>query len=113
MMKTMIFYSFVIFLLLCSALVHRPVQAQTTDEDVAISMEEALKRASQSDNKILVDVYATWCPYCQRMHSTVYPRDEVQKAIEEYFYLVRIDSEEEWMINSPGVEMTEAELARA
>lgn len=107
------FYTFLIFLLLCSALVHRPGQAQTTDEDVAISMEEALERASQSDKKILVDVYATWCPYCQRMHSTVYPSEEVQKAIEEYFYLVKIDIEGEGMINYLGEELTEAEFARA
>src|SRR5690625_7871916 len=47
------------------------------------------------------------------MHSTVYPSEEVQKAIEEYFYLVKIDIEGEGMINYLGEELTEAEFARA
>lgn len=107
------FYPFLIFMLLCSAVLHAPAQAQSTDKDVAISMEEALQRASQSDKKILVDVYASWCPYCQRMHNTVYPSEEVQKAIEEYFYLVKIDIEGEDVINYLGEELTEAEFANA
>src|SRR5690625_6004753 len=47
------------------------------------------------------------------MSSTVYPSEEVQKAIEEYFYLVKIDIEGEGMINYLGEELTEAEFARA
>src|SRR5690625_7935499 len=47
------------------------------------------------------------------MSSTVYPSEEVQKAIEEYFYLVKIDIEGEGMINDLGEELTEAGFARA
>lgn len=78
-----------------------------------ISLQQALENVQKNDKKILVDVYATWCPYCKRMHSEVYPSEEVMEAISEYFYWVKIDVEGEETVNYLGTEMTEAEFARA
>lgn len=77
------------------------------------SLEEALKRAPETGKKILVDVYATWCPYCQRMHSEVYPSEKVVEAISEHFLLVRIDVEGSEEVNYLGETMTESEFAQA
>lgn len=78
-----------------------------------VSLEEALKIASSQKKKILVDVYAEWCPYCGRMHSEVYPDEMVRKAIADHFVLVKINVESEEKVNYHGNEMTEAEFARA
>jgi thioredoxin-related protein len=78
-----------------------------------VTLEEALKIAPSEDRKILVDVYAAWCPYCQRMHSDVYTDENVLEAISEYFVWVKINVESENKVNYHGNEMTEAEFARA
>lgn len=106
-------YLFLIFIFAGLVAANDPLPAQTTGNDVSISMERALELAGETDKKILVDVYASWCPYCQRMHSSVYPSDEVQQAIDDYFYLVKINIEGDDKINFLGEEMTEAEFAAA
>jgi thioredoxin-related protein len=78
-----------------------------------VSLEEALKIAPAEDRKILVDVYAAWCPYCQRMESNVYTDEAVLEAISEHFVWVRINVESDQKVNYHGTEMTEAEFARA
>lgn len=78
-----------------------------------VSLQQALERANPEGKKILVDVYASWCPYCQRMHSNVYPSDEVQEAIEAYYLWVQIDIESKKEVNYHGNTMTQAEFARA
>ena len=78
-----------------------------------ISLQEALELAPENGKKILVDVFATWCPYCQRMHKEVYPSQGVQRAISDYFIWVKIDVESNEMVNYHGEEMTQAEFAQA
>ncbi|TVR28064.1 MAG: DUF255 domain-containing protein [Balneolaceae bacterium] len=82
-------------------------------ETEPVSLEEALKLAPETGKKILVDVYAEWCPYCQRMHSDVYKNEEVVDAISNHFIWVKINVESENMVNYLGNEMTEAQFARA
>lgn len=78
-----------------------------------ISLEEALKRAPQEDKKILIDVYASWCPYCQRMHSDVYTSEEVLTAISDHYLWVKINIESEELVSYKGTQFTEAQFARA
>lgn len=78
-----------------------------------ISLQKALELAPKEGKKILVDVFATWCPYCQRMHSEVYPSEGVQKAISDYFLWVKIDVESDKMVKYHGEQMTQAEFATA
>jgi len=78
-----------------------------------VSLEQALRMAPQQDKKILIDVYAAWCPYCQRMHSDVYTDQDVLDAISDYFIWVKINVESDNKVKYMGTEMTEAEFARA
>lgn len=78
-----------------------------------VSLEEALKRAPQEDKKILIDVYASWCPYCQRMHSDVYTSEVVLNAISDYYLWVKINVESEEMVKYKGTQFTEAQFAKA
>lgn len=78
-----------------------------------VSLEEALIRASKEDKKILIDVYAAWCPYCQRMHSDVYTSEEVLSAISDHYLWVKINVESDDMVTYKGTQFTEAQFARA
>lgn len=78
-----------------------------------IPLEQALEQAPKEGKKILIDVFATWCPYCQRMHSEVYPSEGVQNAISDYYLWVRIDIESDATVNYHGEKMTQAEFASA
>lgn len=91
-----------------------PVVATAQEQVVEpVSLQKALELAPKEGKKILVDVFATWCPYCQRMHSEVYPSKGVQEAISDYFLWVKIDVESDRMVNYFGEEMTESEFAAA
>jgi thioredoxin-related protein len=106
MFRKIIFTVFFILILPVAAL----AQVETAEP---VSLERALEKASMENKKILVDVYAAWCPYCQRMHSDVYTSEEVLKAISDYFIWVQINVESDKKVTYHGTEMTEAEFARA
>jgi len=102
----------IIFSVIAAVLVPIRAEAQNSTAEPT-TLEQALKLAPETGKKILVDVYATWCPYCKRMHSEVYPSDEVTEAISDHFLLVKIDVDGTEEVNYLGEVMTEAEFARA
>ncbi len=110
-MKKLIYILLPIFILACE----RPIQAQDTPLDNLDwqEMERALELASEEDKLILIDVFAQWCPYCQRMQSEVYPSEEVEEVINKYFIPVRIDTESEEGLTYHGNAFTQAEFAVA
>ena len=90
------------------------ISIEPDESDLApISLEEALNEAAESGKKILIDVYAEWCPYCQRMHRDVYTSDEVLSAISDYFIWVKINVESPSVVSYFGTEMTESQFASA
>lgn len=74
-------------------------------------LDRAIEIASQSGKKVLIDVYADWCPYCEKMHNEVYTETGVINAVNEYFYLVKINIESAEVVRYLGREMTESEFA--
>ncbi|MEX2573224.1 MAG: thioredoxin fold domain-containing protein [Balneolaceae bacterium] len=92
-----------------------PSAAQDPPEDNLdwVGVERALRLASQNDKLILIDVYAEWCPYCQRMQEEVYPDDSVGALIRKYFIPVRINTESDEPVNYLGNAFTHAEFATA
>lgn len=107
LLKTASAGAILILLNLSNVLLAQEVQTEP------ISLEEALERAPEENKKILLDVYASWCPYCQRMHSEVYTDIAVKQAISEYYLWVKIDVESDEKVKYQGREMTEIEFARA
>lgn len=104
-------------LLLSIFLIHLPigVQGQSFPDDGIdwTGVQRALELADSEEKLILIDVYAAWCPYCQRMQTDVYPSDAVREKIAEYFIPVRINVESDNTLTYLGNRMTEAEFARA
>lgn len=59
------------------------------------SFEEALATAEDNGTKVMVDIFAPWCPWCKRMEEEVYPDQDVLDYLEEHFELTRLNIEEE------------------
>jgi thioredoxin-related protein len=57
------------------------------------SFEEVIETAQANDTPILVEIYAPWCPYCQRMQKTVYAHSTVRTYLGENFTYVRLNSD--------------------
>ena len=55
--------------------------------------EEAIDAAKQSKKKLIIDVYAPWCPWCRRLQSEVYTDEKVRSYVKEHFILTRLDAE--------------------
>ena len=74
--------------------------------------EEALERAKVNKKKIIVDVYAQWCPWCRRLQRDVYTDEEVRAYVEEHFVLTRLDAENvEDSLDFKNFTLTQAELS--
>ena len=57
------------------------------------SFEEVVATAQEEQTPILVEIYASWCPYCQRMQNTVYSHSTVQEYLDDNFTYVRLNSD--------------------
>ena len=77
------------------------------------SMEEAQALAKENGKKVLVEVYAVWCGFCRKMAAETHPTQKVKDAVDDLFYLVRLNAESEKQVVFNGETMTEAELAAA
>lgn len=76
------------------------------------ALETALESAKNNDKKVLIDVYAEWCPYCEKMHTEVYTESYVIEAVNEHYYLVKINIESQNEVNYLGNRMAESEFAK-
>jgi len=76
-----------------------------------IDLDRALDYAKQHEKKVLIDVYAEWCPYCEKMHNEVYTEAGVIEAVNEYYYLVKINIESDNKVKFHGREYTERDFS--
>lgn len=57
------------------------------------AMEAVVDRAEAQDKPILVEIYTSWCPYCQRMQETVYADSTVRAYLDRHFTYARLNSD--------------------
>lgn len=55
------------------------------------SFEDVVERAEARDTPILLEIYTSWCPYCQRMQETVYADSTVRSYLSETFTYARLN----------------------
>ena len=90
----------------------QPASVSTQAATNWLSFSEALAAAKISGRPILVDVFAPWCPWCQKLQTEVYPDKDIQEYIEKNFEIARLDIEDkETTIEFRGYTLTSAELA--
>ena len=57
------------------------------------SLQDVVDEAQADETPILIEIYASWCPYCQRMQETVYADSTVRQYLDTHFTYVRLNSD--------------------
>lgn len=55
------------------------------------SLGEVVEQAEAQETPILLEIYAPWCPYCQRMQEEVYSDAEVRSYLDRRFTYARLN----------------------
>jgi len=55
------------------------------------SLEEVTTQAEAEETPILLEIYAPWCPYCERMQKEVYADEEVRTYLDRQFTYARLN----------------------
>lgn len=73
---------------------------------------EAIELAAEQKKKVLVDIYAAWCPWCRRLQREVYVEESVQRRLEDDFIVTRLDGENQVdSVRFREFTLTQSELA--
>lgn len=55
------------------------------------SLGDVIGHAEAEETPILLEIYAPWCPYCQKMQETVYADTEVRSYLDRTFTYARLN----------------------
>jgi len=90
-MKTLRLATLALALSLVGPLLSGPAHAQLSIPPT--DFQTVVDRAEAADTPILVEVYTSWCPYCERMQEEVYADETVKEYLESNFTYVRLNSD--------------------
>ncbi|MDZ4700147.1 MAG: thioredoxin fold domain-containing protein [Rhodothermales bacterium] len=95
-----------------------PLFAGATPERAAappiewIDFQKALALADSSGKVVLVDVYASWCPWCAKMQDSVYTQALIKEYVAKHFVTARLNVEQvDDEINFKGYKLNSSQLA--
>lgn len=60
-----------------------------------MTLEQALEKSKTEKRKIFVDMYTDWCGWCKHMDSTTFVDAKVARYLNEHFYPVKFNAEQE------------------
>ena len=67
-----------------------------------MSWEEAIAASNKKPKKIFIDVYTDWCGWCKRMDKTTFADPSVIGYMNQHFYAVKLEAEQQQDINYDG-----------
>jgi thioredoxin-related protein len=84
-----------------------------TDELKWNSYSEAISIAKETNKKVLVDVFTTWCGWCKKMDKDVYANAEIKAYLEKNFVLAKLNAESLKQHTLDSATVTEAQISKA
>lgn len=87
-----------------------------------VTIEEAQELTAQNPKKIFVDIYTDWCGWCKRMDANTFSHPQIAAYINENFYAVKLNAEQEdpiifrgqeYVNENPGQRRSSHNFARA
>ena len=84
--------STLVFGILCLAAI---LPAAAKDSAWYTSVDEAIEEARRSDRDLLVDLYAEWCVWCDKLDRNVFSRPEFRETLGDRYVFLRVDVEQE------------------
>ncbi len=94
--------AFVLLAFMTSFFYVQPVDA--SDDLVNwMTIEEAQEAVSEDPRMVFVDVYTDWCGFCRRMNNETYAHPVIANYLNENFYPVKLNAEQEEPIDFRGV----------
>jgi thioredoxin-related protein len=79
-----------------------PFKKQIPESIEWLSIEEAAEKNKTEPRKILIDVYTDWCGWCKRMDQTTFKDPTIVKYVNETYYAVKFDAEQQKDIDFKG-----------
>ncbi|MCF6352165.1 MAG: DUF255 domain-containing protein [Cyclobacteriaceae bacterium] len=64
-----------------------------------LSFEEAVEKAKINPKPIFIDVYTDWCGWCKKMDVATFSEEKVAKMLQNDFYPVKFNAEQQESIN--------------
>ena len=89
--------SIYVALFLTAGFSFKQFKTQLPDENKInwMTIEQAEEACKQKPKKIFVDVYTDWCGWCKKMDKTTFVNPAVVKYVQEEFYAVKMDAEDQ------------------
>jgi len=75
--------------------IRRVAKKQETAKINWMTMEQAIEKSKTEKKKIIIDVYTDWCGWCKRMDSTTFIAPAVANYINERYYPVKFNAEQQ------------------
>ncbi len=69
-----------------------------------LTIEEAVEKVKEDPRKIFIDVYTDWCGFCKRMDQNTFSHPVIIEMLNEKFYPVKLNAEQEEPIVFQGHE---------
>lgn len=92
LMKQLFLALVAVFTLSSFALPEPPTSEATIEW---LSWEEAMQRMENEPKKVFIDVYTDWCGWCKKMDASTFVDTDVTKVMNEHFYAVKLDAEQQ------------------
>lgn len=64
-----------------------------------LSFEEAVEKTKSDPKPIFIDVYTDWCGWCKKMDAATFSEDKIAAMLQNDFYPVKFDAEQQESIN--------------